>query len=340
MKPDFATLHNLYVIQKMTRQEVANHLGVNKDTISRWLKSAGIPVRNIRDFESRGMTKPTKEVLRDLYIAQRMTTRQIATHLDFAPTSIKNWLREYKIERRPSNNGLIARGIPEPTKEELENLVHIQHLSYDEIAGMFHVDRTAVPYWLKKHGISRPKTWDTIRKGNTPTLPTEQDLRDLYGNGTSLVTIGKMYGVSATPIRDLCTKFNITIRPDGFNGGRRYECEDGHLVRSVYEQRVDNWLYQHGIKHSIEPRLPFNKHCKADFFANGWYIEIWGVIQNKDYTERRKRKIKGYQSHNLPLIEIEVHNFVKRQTMSDQWTRKLQKVLEPPFIAATLLDFA
>ncbi|MGH2478516.1 MAG: hypothetical protein ACRDHW_02525, partial [Ktedonobacteraceae bacterium] len=96
----------------------------------------------------------------------------------------------------------------------------------------------------------------------------------------------------------------------------------------TYEQRIDDWLHEHGIPHRYEPRLPFDNRSKADFFANGWYIEIWGVAQNKIYTERRKRKIRGYNLHHLPLIEIDLHHFDSKRNFL--WIRRLKKVLVPP----------
>ena len=324
--PSRDELHALYVTQGMSRRDVADYFGVNQDTISRWLTKAGITIRRIQDLDARGIQKPTREELIDLYVTQRLTTRQIATHTKAAPTSIKNWLREYGIERRPANNGLLHRGVTEPTREELIDLIHVQHRSYDEVASMFGVDKTAVPYWLDKHHIAKPTYSDTALKGKK--VPDKEMLESLYIGGQSLESIGNQYGVSEGTIQRLCKKYEIDIKLSGFDGGKRYQCKDGHLVRSIYEQQVDDWLHDQGIAHSYEPRLPFDNRSKADFFANGWYIEVWGITQNKEYTERRKRKVQGYKDHNLPLIELEVHYFDKAR--NQLWARRLKKVLEPP----------
>jgi len=70
-------------------------------------------------------------------------------------------------------------------------------------------------------------------------------------------------------IRD---KFPASLRTKG-----------GHLVRSREEIFVDNSLYEYGLAHAYERRLPINAEVYCDFYIpsqnNGKavYIEYWGV---------------------------------------------------------------
>src|SRR6266567_1161901 len=212
--------------------------------------------------------KPDFNTLQHLYETERLTTRQIGSQFGVSKTQVLRWLKSYNISPRDAHNGLLNRGITEPTKAELEHLVQIEHKGYREIAKIYGVDYTAIPYWLKKHQIELPTVWGTRRKGAQIIYPTQDELHQMYiVQGMTLAQIAAIYMVSQSPIADLCKKFGIPIRPDGFNGGIRFTCDDGHLVRSTYEQKVDNWLHEHGIAHEYEPILPFDRRYHADFLA-------------------------------------------------------------------------
>jgi transcriptional regulator with XRE-family HTH domain len=271
---------------------------------------------------------PSKEELYRLYVKQRLTTRAIAARYGTNKTQVTRWLKRVGIERRDAHNGLLNRGITPPTRDELYQLVHVEHLPYQQIAARWGVDYTAIPYWLDRHGIARPTIWGTRRKGNNPILPTKEELEALYADGLSMAEIGRRCGVSRQPIQSLFEKYSLDPRPDGFQGGRRWKCRDGHEVRSSYEQKVDDWLFEHQIEHLYSPRLPFDLRSSADFLANGWYIEVWGVTDNASYRERQKRKRSGYILHRLPLIEIPAHAFDRQR--NGLWKRRLAPCLSLP----------
>lgn len=283
--------------------------------------------------------EPDFTTLYQLYIVKHMSTRELAKQFGFASkTSIQIRLKTFGIPLRATGGGLLNRqGIEPPDRETLYCLIHVEHKGFREIANMYGVDHTAISYWLKKHNIDHPTVWDTRRKGIHPTLPTEQELRDLYTTGHSLREIGNQFGTSTQSISHLCDQYDIQVKPDGFDGGKRFLCNDDHLVLSVYEQRVDNWLYEHEIPHQLEPRLPFDRRCQSDFLANGWYIEVWGVIGNTAYTQRRIRKTNLYHQHNLPLIELEPYQFDTAH--KGLWKRRLQKVLTPSLLVSPELTF-
>lgn len=268
--------------------------------------------------------KPDFETLQGLYEGQRLTTRQIGEMYNTSKTSVIRWLKAYNIPLRDSHNGLLNRGIVAPTKEELYTWVHVDHKSYVEIASMFNVDHSAVGYWLKKYDIPRPKIWDTRYKNNKPPEPTEEELRELYvEQGLSLIEIGARYNMKLFAIRERLRKFNIPIKTGGWSGVL-VQCKDGHLVRSVYEQRVDDWLFDHNISHVYEPQLSFDKRFHADFLANGYYIEVWGVRKNPIYQRRKYYKIQMYKQHNLPLIQLDDNRFHK-----GTWEKHLMKFFLP-----------
>ena len=272
--------------------------------------------------------RPSEEHLRSLYLDQRKSTNEIAALFGVSNTSAKRWLKRYDIPRRPGGNTLANRGLRQPTAEELRHLVHVEHRPYAEVAAMFGATECAVHDWLDKHGIPRASIWMTRRRGFVPVLPTESELRQLYEiEGVSLKEIGAMHGVSEQPIANLCAEYGIEIRHHGFKGEHRVICKDGHQVRSSFERRVDDWLSDRGIEHAYEPRIPVDRRYAADFLANGWYIEIWGVDGVKSYREKRAKKLALYEAHGVPLIDLPTESF--RHGATPSWEERLQQVLTP-----------
>jgi transposase-like protein len=279
-----------------------------------------------RSWEARSHGRiPDAATLRRLYHIEGLSLRAIAERFGVRHISVRRWFRKYGLEPRATGRGLAHYGRTEPTRDELQRLVHQEYRSYQQIGALFNVDPAAVGHWLVKHKITRPTAWQTRRKGATPTLPTASELRALYERGLSTNAIGQLHGVSGEPIRRLCKEFGIALRDAGWNG--LILCDDGHRVRSSYEFRVDNWLTARGVAHTYEPVLPFDRRCKADFLANGWYIEIWGVLNDQGYRRRRERKCLLYRQHGLALIEIGAHAFAQGQR--GLWERRLAQCLNP-----------
>lgn len=210
-------------------------------------------------------------------------------------------------------------------------MVHVQHLSYRQIAKTYHVDHSAVPYWLNKNGIEAPTVWGTRRRGRVVTLPTEAELRHRVENrGESVTAIAASIGASRTTLLRLCHQYGVELRRDGWNPNR-LPCLDGHEARSVYEQRVDDWLYQHNLKHECEPRYPWDGRYRADFLVGDTYIEVWGVSHNERYKQRKAMKVARCREEGLHLIQIEVWDFQRR------WERRLESLLRED-VATELLN--
>ena len=277
--------------------------------------------------------KPTKETLENLYVTERLATRAIAALYSVKHISVRRWLISYGIPARPTGRGLAHRGMVAPTKDELHRMVHIEHRPYREIAALYGVDFTAIPHWMKKHGVPTLTRAESRRKG--VILPDGATLESQYTSGLSLATIADIHGIGQGIIKRLCRQYGITLRLDGWNGGQRMACNDGHLVRSSYELRVDNWLSEHQIAHFYEPVLPFDRRFHADFLANGWYLEIWGVKNSARYTARKERKLRMYHAQHAALIEIPLWEFDTAH--EGLWIRRLESCLIPQTDPSVLL---
>ena len=265
--------------------------------------------------------RPNPTELRRLYLDERMPAQRIADMAGVEKITALRWLKAAGIERRPAR-GLANRGVTEPTAEELRDLVHVQHLSYREIAERFGVDFTAVPYWLDRHDIPKPTVWGTRRNGVPMPRPSDDDLRRMLAEGNSLRSIARELGVASGTVGDWARQAGGSVHRGGWRGDARIVCADGHEARSIYEKRVDDWLHAHGIEHEIEPRYPWDARYRADFRARGVFVEVWGVTNKPCYLERKRMKIRRCEEAGLPLIGIDHWQFAQGR----KWWKELERL--------------
>lgn len=107
----------------------------------------------------------------------------------------------------------------------------------------------------------------------------------------------------------------------------KHRTQDGHYVRSKAEMIIDNLLYQYGLVHAYERKLPIEEDVYSDFYIppgnnrpQGVYIEYWGLENDDKYIERKKKKLELYKSNELPLIELNDEDI---QNLDDVLPRKL-----------------
>lgn len=91
----------------------------------------------------------------------------------------------------------------------------------------------------------------------------------------------------------------------------KYRTKDGHNVRSRWEVLIDNALYEYGLAHAYERKLPIEEDVYSDFYipSKNWskavYIEYWGIEENEKYSKRKDDKIAIYKKYNLNLLSLE-----------------------------------
>ena len=113
-----------------------------------------------------------------------------------------------------------------------------------------------------------------------------------------------------------------------------YECEDGHVVKSMAERAIDDYLFHHNIKHGYEKPLyvedengkTITLHPDFCIFNDNldplYYIEYWGYDDNnRDYTKTKKFKIPLYERKGITLININAKYDLKN--ISDRLAFKL-----------------
>jgi len=104
----------------------------------------------------------------------------------------------------------------------------------------------------------------------------------------------------------------------------KHRTKDGHFVRSRAELIIDNTLYDYGLVHAYEKKVPIEEELYTDFYLpNGKvYIEFWGMESDPKYLERKKRKIEIYKKYELKLIELDDNDIAN---LDDHLPKKLLK---------------
>jgi hypothetical protein len=131
--------------------------------------------------------------------------------------------------------------------------------------------------------------------------------------GTDISKPSESNGSSTIQFEDVRLKFEAKLRT-----------QDGHYVRSKAEMIIDNTLYQYGLVHAYERKLPIDEEVLSDFYlpAGKVYIEYWGLETDQKYLERKQKKLEIYKKHEIPLIELNDHDI---SNLDDHLPKKLLK---------------
>jgi hypothetical protein len=120
---------------------------------------------------------------------------------------------------------------------------------------------------------------------------------------------------------EIKTASNETIR---VKYEANHRTKDGHYVRSRAEVIIDDTLYDYGLVHAYEKKVPIEEELYTDFYLpNGKvYIEFWGLENDPKYLEREKVKKKIYDKYDLKLIELTDSDILN---LDDHLPKKLLK---------------
>jgi transposase-like protein len=159
-----AELRRLYEQQQLAPAEIGQRLGVNGRTVRAWLRQLDIP-RRPQPERRRRRLPPTAAELRRRYVADRLTSGQLAAQYEVSATTVRRWLKAAGIPRRVPGRHSRA-----PDREELCRLYQDQGLSTTQIGRRFGVGQTTAHNWLRAAGIPlRPQGRPT--RAGTPRPP-------------------------------------------------------------------------------------------------------------------------------------------------------------------------
>jgi len=94
--------------------------------------------------------------------------------------------------------------------------------------------------------------------------------------------------------------------------GRGTMClaNDGCECNSIAEKNVDDWLYEHRIKHTKEPKYPKDEDLnpnglfRGDWLVGETFIEFFGLVGSSDYDNKILLKKEILIKNKKELIEI------------------------------------
>lgn len=144
---DPSVLHELYVGDELTYEQIAERFGVSSSTIGNWINRHGIERDQTDKYPWRDAQK-----LRRKYWRDEMSIGEIAEGWGTYRDIIHRWLVRHDIERRPGPDA----HYPWQSKEVLRELYAEQELSQSEIAAKFDTQQTTISKWIRRFGIETP----------------------------------------------------------------------------------------------------------------------------------------------------------------------------------------
>lgn len=250
------------------------------------------------------------ELIYNLYITKNMNTRDIGKELGVSKHKISDTLKYYNLEIRAPHTQRKGGMYNIPAKEELENLYFNEYMNYEKIGEIYKTELSNVGLWFKRYGIKARKYGEGKRSRNF-IYPTVQEIEELYINkGLTSYELAPLFNTTPNTICKIIKDYGFDTKPNLWLGRKFIKCKDGHEVRSNLERIVDEYLYENNISHEYEKRLPGESYrYMTDFYANNFYVEIWGVVNSKTYNEKRAKKEQIYKINHLKLISIEPQDF-------------------------------
>jgi hypothetical protein len=170
--------------------------------------------------------------------------------------------------------------------------------------------------------------------GKVPTQDFAILLR-MFKDGESIIELLKILQKLRTPEgyrKEFGSFFTALVRsgilPEGSHElpiGTMVLAEDGHMCLSLAEKEIDDFLYRRGIMHDKEVYYPGSR-MRTDWELFGGqrrvFVEYFGLMQNPDYANRARQKIRLAEQCGIELIEIYPDDNWKEYL--EQWQRRIQ----------------
>ncbi len=173
LPPPADELRVRHVDQRQSLDELAAHYHVSAWTVKAWLRNAGI--RRHRRPGPAWATTVSAEHLRELYVQQRLTMRQIAARQRVTETTVWRALKYHQIPRRPAGRQVS----PPPQAAELRRLYLQERWSIRQLAARYRVSYPTMRYRLAKANIPlRPVGGHSRWHGHHQPDPTRRTVGD------------------------------------------------------------------------------------------------------------------------------------------------------------------
>lgn len=136
-------------------REIAKELGVNKNTIIKYLEEQAIPIRT----KCLSILEKDKEDIKDLYINKKLTTKEISHKYTISESAVLSFLHR--------NNVILRSATTSPYTELHKDIVELYELGHStrEIAQLLKIkSKSTILKALRKNGIKSRSLSESIRK--------------------------------------------------------------------------------------------------------------------------------------------------------------------------------
>lgn len=134
---------------------------------------------------------------------------------------------------------------------------------------------------------------------------SDKEIIFVFSTPTTIQQAAKELGISTSKLRKRMRKLSIKAHGRSFASGYQIRTADGHLVDSIGEARVDNFLSKVGIDHIVHKKL-VGTSCIVDFWLPkyGVGVEYQGVEGIASYDNRIAEKKQIYEHWNIPVVFV------------------------------------
>lgn len=246
---DDQTLEQLYVVERIGSDELAERFGVATWAVRRRLRQAGI-VRPPGPQPGGDRPMPSRDELEQRYVEDQASLSELAASYEVAAPTVRRWLEAYGIalRGRPPGTGRRPEATPALSRAELMELYVDQGLTVAEIAERFEVSKNVVSTAshsqripvrpsgpsrqapvvlldalygddmvvaaLDRHGIERRPEAGTLReRWPVPAPLSEAALKELYATvGLSVSHLSLLTGHQPSAIRHRLQEAGLSAR--------------------------------------------------------------------------------------------------------------------------------
>ena len=222
---DSVELHRLVIDEGLNQAQLAHRFGAASGTVSRWLAECGLGMPDSR-------VDPAQ--LRELYVTQRLTTREVGAELGMSHNRVIRELELAGIPRRSRHERRPRDARAEVTKEAAEELYVRRGLTVRELAETFGVSDEYLRKRLREFGIAkRPGSFRPKLARRRSDLMA--DAAELYAPaGATMRDVADELGISTSIVRELLHEAGVTVRPPG----RHPIGTERRVLRDLYRDPV------------------------------------------------------------------------------------------------------
>ena len=276
-------LLELYIERDLTTYQIANELGVSRQTISNKLKIFNIDIKRTKYKSIPKKSKLPKKIpnyynredYQRVYLNLK-SVNLVAEHYNISIDTAYNWKNKHGIEtiKEMSQVGIVKlnKGKPWTSKDYLSKMY--DKYSIYELAKMWNCNPTTISKWLKRHGIptkTYSEQWDRKSKNG---------VRILKGDGFDLQEYNNIYAVEGNLSRRVADSIKEVV-------GKCQSCGYDEVLdlHHINKQPKDNRPENHVI---------LCPNCHAKIHRLGITVEElcldfkdWSTLLNNSYAEAK-----------------------------------------------------